>query len=593
VGSPPLVVPLAGLPGADGEALTQALAPASAFRLDDARFAGQVVWVRLASGLAMPYPFSLQVRVDNPAQDPPTNYWRFLLLAPDSVPLYTNDGDWRGFSLRGTFLDAGGRTSLQWLKSDLPSEPNVVRLQVSLASPLDGQDLRLKVTAPEGYVFDAYCLPKQPGLLPQPGVPAGSVITAPWVTECSADRSSQNSAVLTLATRLGKRTSYAVNLLITNSMMFQAAALWELRTFRDNDLKHFVHYTALTAFALRVMDAAVLPEVRRYEASSLLHISLRPERDLGPHGQVVVSAPAGYRLFCRLRPYFSRGNLPPGVACSGASNYAVIQLNGGDALERGMQYQFAVRVTNPSAADFAQLSARDGGGVPSWSVRLVTLDRELVHETTQVAGYAPAAKAVSRFAVAASTSAPGEVAWVRVQFKLETELVRWRTNQIQLAAPAGLDFACAEELAMNSYVLPAKVIYSASLPRFQDILPFLELPPARGSQGYRNEGTTEDGRAIVDCSRPSLIALAVDSTDSFSYGRYAFRVAVQNPQAVPVPNVWAIRSYEEGILVEEGATGGYALASAFQTPSAPTSSSHRSHVTCACLTLVGVILART
>jgi len=219
-----------------------------------------------------------------------------------------------------------------------------------------------------------------------------------------------------------------------------------------------------------------------------------------------------------------------------------------------------------------------------------------VHSTAQVLGYAPAARAITRFAIAASTHAAGAAAWVRVQFKLETLLVRWRVNQLQLTAPSGFNFTCSEELAQNAYVLPVSVVYPATLPRFQDLVRFLELPPARGIDGYRNEGTTEDGRAIVDCSQVGRLALAVDSTDTSSLGRYAFRVSVKNPMELPVPNVWTLRSYSEGQLIEEGATGGYVIGSTMefhkpQNAAVPPSTAWRSIKAVLQYTLLNLILS--
>merc|ERR1712048_262246 len=65
-------------------------------------------------------------------------------------------------------------------------------------------------------------------------------------------------------------------------------------------------------------------------------------------------------------------------------------------------------------------------------------------------------------------------------------------------------------------------------------------------------------------------ALAVDFTDSLSLGRYAFRTSVRNPWETPVPNVWILRSYSEGVLLEEGAASGYEVVSAsLYSPSPP------------------------
>merc|ERR1719277_1476350 len=108
---------------------------------------------------------------------------------------------------------------------------------------------------------------------------------------------------------------------------------------------------------------------------------MTPQRDLGPLGQVVINAPTGFLLFCSLEPYFDPGNLPNGVECSGANRFAKIQLSGSDSLERGATYRFAVRVTNPSKAEYSGLSLQ---GAAPWGIRLQTQNRGLVHESEQV-----------------------------------------------------------------------------------------------------------------------------------------------------------------------------------------------------------------
>merc|ERR1712187_6020 len=73
---------------------------------------------------------------------------------------------------------------------------------------------------------------------------------------------------------------------------------------------------------------------------------------------------------------------------------------------------------------------------------------------------------------------------------------------------------------------------------------------------FRNEGTTADGRAIVDCTKPGRLGLAIDGTEG-NLRRYAFEIAVQNAWMAPMRNVWDLHVYSEGELVEEGATSGY------------------------------------
>merc|ERR1719247_3623355 len=108
-----------------------------------------------------------------------------------------------------------------------------------------------------------------------------------------------------------------------------------------------------------------------------------------------------------------------------------------------------------------------------------------------------------------------------------------------------------------TYVTPADAILPGHVDRFEDLVTYLEAPPTRGAEIYRNDGTTEDGRAIVDCSHPGRLGLAVDFTDESSLGRFAFKVVVRNPLDSPVPNIWTLRSNSDGELIEEGASGGY------------------------------------
>merc|ERR1712032_378289 len=109
----------------------------------------------------------------------------------------------------------------------------------------------------------------------------------------------------------------------------------------------------------------------------------------------------------------------------------------------------------------------------------------------------------------------------------------------------------------GSHVIPSRVVLSAQSKPFQDLGPFLEKPPSGGAEEFRDEGTTEDGRPIADCSRSSILGLAVDFTDDSSLGRYAFAVFIRNSLSTPMRNTWMLSSYSQGQLLEQGAAGGY------------------------------------
>merc|ERR1712151_1376725 len=123
----------------------------------------------------------------------------------------------------------------------------------------------------------------------------------------------------------------------------------------------------------------------------------------------------------------------------------------------------------------------------------------------------------------------------------------------------GIRFTCTDDLARDSFVLPSAAVLRARLPKFHDLAEYLEMPAPRELETYRNPGTTEDGRAIVDCNRADRLLLAVEYTDGVSFGRYAFKTRVQNPADTPMPNIWMLQSYSENTLVEEGICGGYEI----------------------------------
>jgi len=76
---------------------------------------------------------------------------------------------------------------------------------------------------------------------------------------------------------------------------------------------------------------------------------------------------------------------------------------------------------------------------------------------------------------------------LRGQFKLETTLLRWRTNFLELRAPGGFSFACADELAIETYVTPAGAILPANVARFQDLNSCVVVPPTRGVEIYETK----------------------------------------------------------------------------------------------------------
>jgi len=544
--------PAAGL--GSSEELAYKLAQVGTLPLDDPIpvLESTVLLINLTSYEPLASRFSIELTVNNPGVDPKVNLWRAMLLAPNLVPIYTNDGNWPGFELRGTFLQAG-RTFLKSLVTSFPSETNVVRVTLALASDLSGANLQMKIVAPAGFIFESDCMPKNPDLLPTP-----SLTTAAWLSTCSGDVRVRNQARLNIPNVgtgggfLSGGMTYATNLKITNAETFNESStpMWELYTFRNNDNTRFMHFTTLESFPLDVLWAQVVPEVPKFSSSSQLLVSVQPMRDLGPHGQLIINAPTAFVLFCRLSPFFIKGNLPAGASCSGANNFAIVQLAGSDFLERGVVYQFSLRVTNPAQMKDA---------AAQWSIRLQTQERELVHETSQVASYALAPRAISRFAVAPVSAKMDLATWLRVQFKLETVLARASANLIQLHAPEGFRYSCANSQARNGFVLPSEAVLAGNLDQFTDLSLVLEPPAARGLEAYRNDGTTEDGRAMVDCAQPGVLGLVVDYTDLLTLGRYAFRVQVMNPSETPDLNVWTLQSYSDSQLIEQGATRGYEI----------------------------------
>jgi hypothetical protein len=456
-----------------------------------------------------------------------------------------------------------------------------------LASALTGDFLSMRIIAPEGFAFSRDCLPAEADVIPKPqvgsspgesmgeesGQSLGLALTQssgnslasipPWIKSCSGDRAQPNSAMIQIAYELSKETEYSTNLLITNSQRYDEKASWTMYTYRNNDLLSFVHFSTVPCFPLRYMVATVLPEVNRFEASSFLHISITPERDLGPFGQIIINAPDGYMLFCRQKPFFHKGNLPRSCECDGANTFAVIRLSGSDFLERGESYRFAIRVTNPNKETFERfhVGAETASSI-EWRIRLQTKERDLVHQSTQVTGYVPTDKSITRFSVTPLSGGAGTTSTLLIQFKVETDLYRWRTNTLELRAPATFEFLCEQDFRDIGWALPEKFILPANMERFQDLSNFLERAPPRTSQFWFNDGLTEDLRQIVDCSESATMKLAFDFTDSATRGRYAFQVQVLNPMWTPRWNVWTIKTFSEGMLLEEGAAGGYTVSNA-------------------------------
>eukprot|EP00929_Paragymnodinium_shiwhaense_P093918 TRINITY_DN54244_c0_g1_i6.p1 TRINITY_DN54244_c0_g1~~TRINITY_DN54244_c0_g1_i6.p1 ORF type:complete len:1916 (+),score=373.28 TRINITY_DN54244_c0_g1_i6:573-5750(+) len=568
-GSTPFVVPLEGFPTST-EVLQHRVARvqdlhelglSSDFAVtQQAHLSKQVLLVDVDLGEAttLDDAFALKVRVNNPSTMPATNLWRVITVDAFGDAIFVNDDAWQGFIQRGTFLEPP--SGIEWLVSDFPSESNIVRLTAALASPLTGTSLELRVAAPKGFEFESNCLPQEPDIVPRPGlsVEIGQTSSA-WVRRCLSETSARHIAKLSVAA-LDGQTTYAVNLLVKNPSAVEADAAWQFYTFANMQFT-FVHYTRVPSFRLRLMEAKVLPEVARFETASKLHVVLTPERVLGPHGEVVVTAPKGFALFCGLDPFFDEGNLPPGVECGGANEVALVRLSGRVSLDVGKTYRFTVRVQNPSLEAYTQEASllSDPALPPAWSVRLQTKDKELVHEAPQVAGYRPTQRSIERFVVTTASQKAGDVSTVTFQFKLETELVRLRSNRIELIAPHGYRFQCAETLRRESFVVPQDAILRGEVERYKDLLEILERPPTQGTEAFQNEGTTATGRSIVDCSYNGRLLFAIDFTDEAYSGKIAFKTLVQNALVDSSINMWRIRSFADGQLLEEGAAGGYML----------------------------------
>merc|ERR1719478_27768 len=162
--------PLEGLPETSGWRKSEATVHAAPAEGD---YASQQLKVVLGFTPPTATKLIVRVRVDNPPEAPVKNLWRASILDTNGVPLYTNDGDWQGFTLNGVLLqsDTNGvaRTRVEALDTITlyPSYPNTVRLHVFLASPLRGRNLAMRVKAPAGFAFSKNCLPEDPDPLPR------------------------------------------------------------------------------------------------------------------------------------------------------------------------------------------------------------------------------------------------------------------------------------------------------------------------------------------------------------------------------------------------------------------------------------------
>lgn len=504
---------------------------------------------------------SLRVRVEVPGERPATNRWRVLILNAAGFPTYSNNDALRGVTLFGTFQKPGyfpeGLTSLKWLLSDFPSEKNMIRLRLRFLSPLVGKRLQVVLLAPSGFVLDDNCLPEYSDILPTPVITSeGSfVVSSAWVESCSSDFSNPRQALLSVSP-LEKDVEYAVNLGMTNPRIGVASQQWELKTFSDGNFE-YVHFGVLLSFNLRTMSGSIYPENTRYAADSMLHIRFNALRDLGAYGQIELTAPSDFELYCALAQFFYTGNLPEAVECSAANYIAIISLTGDDSLERGVEYYFALRVTNPSVSEYTPTLF----GTPQmWRIRLQTQSQELVHETSEIAGYAPTDRGLDKFTVSVQGVMPKQEAKILVRFQLETDLRSWQVNSLELIAPSGFNFTCGTAAGNNNTVAPHDALQRTDADPYIDIAQNLERPPGKDSSAYVDDGTAGDGRSIVDCTVNGIMTLAVSYTDDVSERRYALATTVINGAQVPIPNLWRIRIYTGGKLVEEGAAAGYELA---------------------------------
>jgi len=434
--------------------------------------------------------------------------------------------------------------------SSFPSESNQVRLGFSLVSPLVGSALWIRVNAPEGFVFPPDALPNDPMFLPT------AVGGDAWVKSAKAERLGPATCFLEIHGDGLTLQIYEVTLSVTNGPRVTEDMNWRIATFKEDDFFNYVHYAELIAFQLRVMQATITPQVPKFATSGLVHISFRPEQGVEKFGQIIVRGPSSFRLVCKQAPFFQVGTLPPTTECDGANTYVVLQLSGSGLLRRDDVYQFAVRVTHPTEDEYERYHG-NGEGL-EWEVRVQTQERELVHKSEQVPGYYLEGTAVSRFSVTPESLLMGSATWMEVLFQLETVLLRWQMNTLELEFPSDGGYpiipACSSSTAGRNTA--EQVLLPPQDPDFASVVDLLEMPPLPSSELYRGPGTTQDGRPIVDCTE-QFLRLAVDYTDKTTRGRYGFKVEVINSLQYPVPNVWSIRTTGGGEALDHGSCGGY------------------------------------
>jgi hypothetical protein len=190
-----------------------------------------------------------------------------------------------------------------------------------------------------------------------------------------------------------------------------------------------------------------------------------------------------------------------------------------------------------------------------WRIRLQTQKQELVHETSEIRGYAPTDYGLEDFAISATNDMPGQEAQILVKFKLQVDLRSWQENIFKFYTPEGFHFRCGTLVTSEKEIVPQEALLPTDASPYINIIQNLEIPPGANPDSY----IAADGRPIVHCTL-NVMTLAVSYTDDLSERRYAFATTVINAPVAPIPNLWRLEVLMNGNIVEGGAAGGYELA---------------------------------
>jgi len=400
-------------------------------------------------------------------------------LNRDIVMYGSNDGAFDGFLLVGEIpfkvtpeMQTPGAKIRLTIKFDLPAEVQAT------------QFLKLRVTAPETFVFENSCL----------------AVGSRHFSRCAGFR---NEARLTTILPRLKGMDITVHLRLLNPGETPVPNMWRLDLFQD-DKSDFVNQSPKVGYEIAAMAARFTGnnQLSALATGYFTFTPLRASPSLKVHMLFTPPAGQGYWLKCENVKTLSFGSEKGSYSCQSLSQNSPLTLTFKNAsLRKGVSYTIGIGVANPSSQPSSENNM--------WRLLLKDMDKRTFDGNERIQGLVLKSEPVRCGSLGWTESGPQKLSTISIEWRVFSDLPPGRIKAIEIQAPLGVMFS--EDVS---------TVTIAPVP-----LPLRIAKPIQ---------------VLGDILRINL-----DPSATIEKRIYNLRLEVSNPSRYPNENIWAFRAMKD------------------------------------------------